>query len=188
MTLPLARTDPDPRRIRALAHPLRLELLELLTEGDLTATECAARTGASVASCAFHLKSLGKYDFVRPGERRGREKPWHLVARGHDVRPDVDDPASLRATQEMATLAVDREMARIKDWIDRIGRESAEWIDTSTITSSRFWATAEELAAVSTQLRAPGRAPRRPRDRPGVAPVGLPAGPPVRLRRARPRA
>ena len=41
----------DPRTIRAMAHPLRLRLLELLyAEGPLTASQCAEQVGESPAS------------------------------------------------------------------------------------------------------------------------------------------
>ena len=38
----------DPKAIRALAHPTRLALLEILTgEGQATATRCAQLSGAA---------------------------------------------------------------------------------------------------------------------------------------------
>ena len=52
----------DPATMRALAHPLRLDLLDLLGDGPLTATQCAEATGESVASCAYHLGTLAKYE------------------------------------------------------------------------------------------------------------------------------
>ena len=69
----------DPQRIRALTHPLRLELMDVLAEeGAATATRCAELTGESVASCSFHLRMLAKYGYIEPAERTGREKPWRL--------------------------------------------------------------------------------------------------------------
>ena len=59
------RTLSDPRAMRALAHPPRLDLLELLfAEGPLTASECAARVGDSPASCSYHLRQLARWGFV----------------------------------------------------------------------------------------------------------------------------
>lgn len=143
----------DPRRIRALSHPLRIELLEHLSEGDLTATQCAERTGESVASCSFHLRMLAKYAYIVEGERRGREKPWHLATRSRDMRPDPDNPAQLRALSELAGFAVEHEVEHIRNWVSHIADESTEWIDATTITSSAFWATREELAEVSRTLQ-----------------------------------
>lgn len=68
-------------RLRALAHPLRWQLMDLLrAEGSATATRCAAATGESPASCSYHLNLLEKYGFVCPAEGgQGRQRPWKLV-------------------------------------------------------------------------------------------------------------
>ena len=73
------RSDPRPRANPCPRPPTRLELLDFLHEaGEATATECSRRLGESVASCSFHLRMLGKYGYIEPAERRGREKPWRV--------------------------------------------------------------------------------------------------------------
>src|SRR5690348_8450535 len=71
----------DPTAIRALAHPLRLDLMELLgTIGPATAAHCGRTLGVSQASCSFHLRQLAKYGFVEeaePGSDR-RERRWQV--------------------------------------------------------------------------------------------------------------
>src|SRR5436309_138158 len=57
----------DPKAMRALAHPLRIELLRLLRE-PRTATECAEALGESPQSCSYHLRTLAKYGFVERAE------------------------------------------------------------------------------------------------------------------------
>ena len=57
---------------------------------------------------------LAKYGYIEPAERTGREKPWRLVSRSRDLRPDVDDPASIRAVEAMAGLFVEHEVERIR--------------------------------------------------------------------------
>jgi len=138
----------DPVRIRALAHPLRLELMDVLVDGPATATECAEATGESVASCSFHLRMLAKYGFIEPAERRGREKPWRLTSPGRDIRPD-DEPESVRAVGEIAQLFVEHSVEGIREWLSSVTNESKEWIHASTINGSQFWATSEELAEFS---------------------------------------
>jgi len=145
----------DPERVRALAHPLRLALLDLLDdEGEATATRCAEVTGESVASCSFHLRILAKYGYIEPGERRGREKPWRPVNRRRTFRPDYDDPASLRAVGALAELTVLGEAERIRNWLTTVPREPEPWHDAVTITRSAFWATAEEMAALRREIEA----------------------------------
>src|SRR4051794_27237968 len=73
----------DPRALRALAHPTRLQLVGLLRqEGPLTATQAGERLGESPASCSFHLRQLAKWGLVEEaGGGRGRERPWRATAR-----------------------------------------------------------------------------------------------------------
>lgn len=170
----------DPRRIRALAHPLRIELMEVLGDaaGDdgLTATECASRTGHSVASCAFHLQTLAKYGYVEPAARRGREKPWRLVHRGHEYRDALADPAGRAALEEMIGFHAEHEFARLRESFHELAADAPEWRDASTITTSSFWATAAELAEISELLqtttnRFSGRNADPSRRPPGARPI-----------------
>ncbi|HLS40670.1 MAG TPA: helix-turn-helix domain-containing protein [Ornithinicoccus sp.] len=144
----------DPERIRALAHPLRLELLDYLGDvPEATATECAERTGESVASCSFHLRMLEKYGFIERAEPRGREKPWRVVSNRIDARPDPDVPGSLTAVREQASVNVAGAAERINRFLARADEEPPEWVRAVTITRSSFWATAEEMAQLSRDLQ-----------------------------------
>jgi DNA-binding transcriptional ArsR family regulator len=143
----------DPQRIRALAHPLRIELLDVLgSMPEATATECAERTRESVASCSFHLRMLAKYGYIESAEPRGREKPWRLISRSRTVTPDWDDPASVAASREFAMLTVEREAERLRSWVRRAADEPREWAGATAITRSAVWLTSGELAEVSAAL------------------------------------
>ena len=51
----------DPKAMRAMAHPVRMALLELLAvTPTLTATQASEALGESPANCAFHLRTLAK--------------------------------------------------------------------------------------------------------------------------------
>ena len=143
----------DPQRIRALSHPLRLELMEVLRDGPATCTECAALTGASVASCSFHLRMLAKYGWVRPADRRGREKPWRLTTLGHDIRPNDEDPDSVRAVRATAELYLEHEAEQVRAWLAAATQESADWNQASTLCGLDFWATADEMADLSREVQ-----------------------------------
>src|SRR2546423_11325721 len=74
----------DPRALRAMAHPVRLRLMEeLLIRGPATATELAERVGENPANCSWHLRQLAKYGFVEEaGGGTGRQRPWQIVPKG----------------------------------------------------------------------------------------------------------
>lgn len=144
----------DPERIRALAHPVRIALLDYLGDvAEATATECAESLGESPASCSFHLRMLEKYGYIERAERRGREKPWRVRVADYDLRPDPDDPASLLALQAVAAMGLESEFLRAMDWFARIDREADEWVQATTFTRSSFWATADELAQLSRDVQ-----------------------------------
>lgn len=163
----------DPQRIRAIAHPLRIELLDVLgSVPEATATECAQRTGESVASCSFHLRMLAKYGYIEPGEPRGREKPWRLVSRSRSVSADWSDPASVAAAGEFALLTIDQEAERLRSWIRQVKDEPRDWSEVTVITRSTVWLTRDELAEVSDAL-ASITDRFRDRDDPAARPAGV---------------
>lgn len=140
----------DPTRVRALAHPVRMDLLSFLDDvGEATATECAAHLGQTVANCSFHLRTLAKAGYIEPAEPRGRERPWRVVARERSITPDPLDPASRRAVLELGEISVRREAERYIDHLrhlDHDGVVDPELIPLTQLTTSAFWATPEETA------------------------------------------
>src|SRR3954449_11106604 len=76
-------TYDDPRILRALAHPIRNQvLLELEAVGSLRATDVAERLHIPANQASFHLRQLAKYGLIEEdpeavGDRRSRA--WRLV-------------------------------------------------------------------------------------------------------------
>ncbi|MET0787600.1 MAG: winged helix-turn-helix domain-containing protein [Cellulomonas sp.] len=138
----------DPERIRALAHPLRLALLDYLADvGEATATQCAKHTGESVANCSFHLRLLARYGFIEPAEQRGRERPWRPSGDRTQFVPDESVPGSVRAVVELAEVTVRQEtegfVRFLRERADRADELAGTSLPTS-MTKDTFWATPEE--------------------------------------------
>lgn len=78
--------DEDARHLRALAHPLRLRILSLLTGGELTAADVARELGTTHANASYHLRLLEQAgEIVVAGEetiRGGRAKRYRHHWRG----------------------------------------------------------------------------------------------------------
>src|SRR5215469_11634626 len=72
----------DPRSLRALAHPLRLELQVIVGRaGRITTADAARELGISHGLASHHLRQLAKYGFVEQvAGKDHRERPWRLVA------------------------------------------------------------------------------------------------------------
>jgi DNA-binding transcriptional ArsR family regulator len=146
----------DPRALRALAHPIRLELIGLLRRGGpLTATQAGERIGESPSSCSFHLRQLAKYGLVEEaGGGHGRERPWRATsiatewaARGRDDETDAAGALLLR-------VVVERYFQSALDWLDRRGSEDPEWVDAAAISDALVYMTAEELGGLDRGIRA----------------------------------
>lgn len=157
-TSPTGLNVSDPTRVRALAHPVRLDLLSFLDDvGEATATECAVHLGQTVANCSFHLRTLAKAGFIEPGEPRGRERPWRAVARERTFTADPLDPASRRAVLELGEIAVRREADRYIDHLrhaDQSGAADPDLVPLTRSMSSAFWATPAETQELTDTLTA----------------------------------
>jgi len=139
----------DPRAIKALAHPIRLDLLELVgRSGPVTAAQCGRALGESQASCSFHLRQLAKYGFVAdagPGRDR-RERLWRIT----DMRlqlPSGQGPEGA-VVRQLNRVMVERELARILDSIERTPDEPADWREASSTLSATIPLTAQDLAEI----------------------------------------
>lgn len=142
----------DPRAIRALAHPLRLDLLELLGGiSPATAARCAEVLGVSQASASYHLRQLAKYGYVEEGEPSadGRERPWRLVS-----RRQVPVPEAGPAADELSRVSAEREATKILEWVDRRAQEPPAWRRAAFQIGSTLPMTPDELADVSRQIAA----------------------------------
>lgn len=114
----------DPKAIRALAHPMRMRLIELLAHrGTLTATQASQVLGESPANCAFHLRTLAKYGYIEEaGGGQGRERPWRRTHVGLDF-PESGNPAYHAAVGALEEVLLAQLMERV-----RIGLASrASW-------------------------------------------------------------
>lgn len=167
----------DPRAIRALAHPLRLDLLEVLGGiSPATAARCAEVLNVSHGSASYHLRQLAKYGFVEEGEPSGdqRERPWRLVSRSQG--PVDPGPAA----DELSRVSVEREATKILDWIDRRAAEPRPWQEAAFLIGGTLPMTAQELATVSRRI-AEVLQPYRDRVSDAGPPVPPPGGRFVRI-------
>jgi predicted ArsR family transcriptional regulator len=144
----------DPRRIRALTHPVRLALLECLElHGPLTATDAAARIGETPTTCSFHLRQLAKYGFVQDaGEAGRRERPWRLVS-PQVTFPRGDDPASVFAAGALESLVGAQAFQRWETWRRASAVSPDEWRKASPFLSWVVRMTPEELVELDEVLR-----------------------------------
>jgi hypothetical protein len=145
----------DAKGMRAMAHPVRMALLELFSAREtLTATQASEALGESPANCAFHLRTLAKYGFVHEaGGGKGRERPWALTNRAITVETDQEDPQAALAAEELVKVYFER-------WVDRVRRlygtsvKLPGWDSAATgWTTNVSYLTAEETIGLREEMR-----------------------------------
>jgi predicted transcriptional regulator len=138
----------DPKMMRALAHPLRVALIEAISQADtrtLTATEASELLGESPANCAFHLRTLAKYGFVEEaGGGRGRERPWRLSYRRLELVPSGLGPEARLAAHAAASIWIDRWLARARSRLMRSLGYPAHWQEATIGSQRGLYLTAQE--------------------------------------------
>jgi DNA-binding transcriptional ArsR family regulator len=107
-----------PEQLKALGHPLRLRVLEMLgddSETRLTNRELAARIGVDPGHLHFHVRMLLRAGLIRLAESESggrREKPYRAVARHVRVAPELLSGALSSGIQAAMLEEVQKGFAR----------------------------------------------------------------------------
>jgi DNA-binding transcriptional ArsR family regulator len=96
-----------PEQLKALGHPLRLKVLQVLGESDkpLTNRELAQRVSVDPGHLHFHVRMLHRAGLIELARGEGREKPYRAVAKHLKVGPDI----------RAAGLATDLQGAQLRE-------------------------------------------------------------------------
>ena len=114
-------SEPGVAALRATAHPLRLQILSLLTGASMSAAELARELGATQANVSYHLRVLADAGEVVPdGELKIRggiakrfRHPWDEL-HADKKRPKQDIAHYLRAFATELTRRWDLRQPRSK--------------------------------------------------------------------------
>jgi predicted transcriptional regulator len=146
----------DPKAMRALAHPLRLALLEAIGRAEsqtLTATQASEITGESPANCAFHLRTLAKYGLIEEaGGGRGRERPWRQAYETLQFDPPWEDEQSRLAMEALGNVWLDRWLQQTREGIMRGVAYPAEWQQALMASQMDTYLTAAEAKQVQDKI------------------------------------
>jgi DNA-binding MarR family transcriptional regulator len=144
----------DAATMRALAHPLKWALMEvLLVEGSATSTRCAELVGDTQANCSFHLRQLARYGLVEPAPSTSRrERPWRLAITEQSWSVIQPDETRSRAAAELERVFIQHEMAKLMRWRRSEHTYPEKWRSAAMRAGATTWLTAEELEKVSAQM------------------------------------
>ena len=148
----------DPRKLRALAHPARIAILQhLALDGPATATACASVAGLSPSACSYHLRALARHGFVaedRASAADGRQRPWRALVVSMTFGDEPGQPTAVRAASRLLIESFQARFDDVRaDYMGRQAEYSQQWRSAAGISQDVLHLTADELAVVREQLQ-----------------------------------
>lgn len=150
-------TIDDPRGIRALAHPARMEAIDRLYFGDvLTATELAAYAELTPSAMSYHLRALAKWGVIeRASGDDGRER--RSKASGEDLQLGSGfsggTPSGRTAGRAVMATFFQRAQRAVDTAMDESSTIRPAWRNKVNFAATDLVLSAAELALLNKQIQ-----------------------------------
>jgi DNA-binding transcriptional ArsR family regulator len=144
----------DPKTMRALAHPVRLAILDAMrNEGELTATRAAELLNQSPGNMSWHLQTLARYGFIVEVEgAKGRSRPWKIAPGTNKFNATEAVPGSLDAIEHLVITVLDRSYEQLQEWWRQHKAFGDAWFNAAFISEHTSFLTPAELAEINEQM------------------------------------
>ncbi|MET9831484.1 helix-turn-helix domain-containing protein [Streptomyces sp. NPDC006385] len=146
--------------LKALAHPLRMNLLRALTIRRVaTASQLAEQVDEAVSLVSYHLRKLAEHGLIEEAEAQsadGRERWWQPASDGVSIRDEDfrDAPEKAAAHTAASRLFADQRADMYRRWLDERSHWAPDWNRVASSTESNMRLTADELAELNQELLA----------------------------------
>jgi DNA-binding transcriptional ArsR family regulator len=143
------------KEVRALAHPLRLRMLEALHDGPATASMLGRELGESSGATSYHLRARAAAGLIVEDmeKRKGRERWWKRDPDrvGLISSAPAEDPEYNAAVAMLESTMIARDEEAIRRYIAcrEEGQHSDGWQETAFIGGWTVYATREEVEELS---------------------------------------
>jgi DNA-binding transcriptional ArsR family regulator len=147
----------DAGALKALAHPLRFQLLELLIEhGPATASGLGRIVGENSGSTSYHLRQLERHGLIEEAGDLGnaRDRYWRAAEGGWTLqgfemlqREDTAEAAS-RVLGEVVRARFER----MQRWHETGHAWGRDWVEASIEMTARLRLDRAQLAAMTDEL------------------------------------
>jgi Helix-turn-helix domain len=141
----------DPVAIRALAHPLRMDLMAIMHRlGRATTADAAREASISHGLASHHLHQLAKYGFVEQVTGKdNRERPWHLVATSYRWGDNLATPEGMAAADVLEQVLAERALSEFLEWQQRRAGWPALWRERAGLAQSTFYLTEAQFSEIT---------------------------------------
>ncbi len=150
----------DTSALRALAHPLRVRIYDILSQyGPQTASSLADKLGESSGSTSYHLRALAKHDLIRECSDRGtgRERWWERPVGGVSFAnaDAMKTPAGRAATQIVMNEFFRNRNEQLMDFISSgLNGAGEAWQNGTLISTATARLTPAQSKDLSTKIMA----------------------------------
>lgn len=156
---PSAQSRLDLGGLRALTHPLRLRLFEMLRTGpSATATDLAHRLDETPQLVSYHLRTLASSGLVEEDETRqgDRRRRWWRASDGGaswSSADFLDNPERRAAAVALRRTLVQAYVEELERYLDEEPAWGADWADAAVNDDYVLRLTPDELRVMADELR-----------------------------------
>ncbi|MER7778067.1 helix-turn-helix domain-containing protein [Streptomyces sp. NPDC096191] len=160
MTREENRSITDLGTLKALAHPLRMQLYRgLCVARTATASQLAEQVDEAVSLVSYHLRKLAEHGLVEQAEAQsgdGRERWWQPASDGVSIRDENFRGAPERAAAHLAATRLfhDQRVGMYRRYLDERSTWGPEWNSAVPGNESLLRLTPAELAELAAELLA----------------------------------
>src|SRR5688572_24763015 len=158
------------KEVRALAHPLRLRMLESLAQKPATASMLARDLGESSGATSYHLRALAAAGIIVEDleRRKGRERWWKRDPDrvGLISSAPAEDPEYDAAVAQLESTMLGRDDEAIRRYLHQRGENehSDAWREAAFIGGWTVYASREEVNELSEYVVRWLRSRQRPQE------------------------
>ncbi|MGW0612152.1 ArsR/SmtB family transcription factor [Streptomyces sp. NPDC002788] len=146
--------------LKALAHPLRMQLMRQLTIARVaTASQLAEQVDEAVSLISYHLRKLAEHGLIEEAEPQsadGRERWWQPASDGLSIHDEDfrDAPEKAAAHTAASRLFFEQHADLYRRHLDERAHWGPQWSTAAESSESLLRLTAAELAELTGELRA----------------------------------
>lgn len=146
--------------LKALAHPLRLQLYRLLfMAGSATASQLAEQVDEAVSLVSYHVRKLAAHGLIEqatPPRRDARERWWQPASEGVSIHDEDfrDAPEKVATHLAASRLFLEQRAAMYRTFLDERAHWGPEWNKAASDSEALLQLTASELAGLKEELLA----------------------------------
>lgn len=150
----------DSGALRALAHPLRVRIYDMLSQyGPQTASSLAKRLGESSGATSYHLRALAKHDLIREktDHGTGRERWWERPEGGVAfASPEaMSTPAGRAASQIVMNEFLRGRNEQLMDFVNHgFASDKDTWHDATLISTATARLTPQQSKVLTHKIMA----------------------------------